>query len=78
MLVPLDHRVDTVIFARQSLHVRLMDGREVAAPLEWFPLLAAAPAPARDLFTVDGDGCTIIWPQLGERVSTNFLLARRG
>lgn len=77
MLVPLDHRVEAVIFARQALLVRLMDGREVSAPIEWFPLLAAAPATTRDQYTVDGDGCTIIWLGLGERVSTHFLLARR-
>lgn len=77
MLVPLDHRVEAVAFARQHLAVSLMDGRTVTAPLEWFPLLAAATPRLRDQFTIDGDGRTIIWPTIGEAITTDYLLARR-
>ena len=77
MIVPLDHTICEVTIARQSLCVEFADGRQVCAPLEWFPLLSAACIPDRDEWEIAEDGLSVSWPALGERVSSDFLLARR-
>ena len=77
MIVPLDHTICSVMFARQSLCVEFADGRQLCAPLEWFPLLHAATIDKRDEFKIAEDGMSILWPELGERISADFLLARR-
>ncbi|AIT81615.1 hypothetical protein JI59_18520 [Novosphingobium pentaromativorans US6-1] len=66
-----------VRFERRSLCVELGDGRLLCAPLEWFPILNAAKAGQLDGFEIAGDGLSISWPDLGETVSSDFLLARR-
>ena len=50
----------------------LSDGRELFAPLAWFPRLRAATAGQRLL----GDGHGIHWPDLDEDVSVRALLGR--
>lgn len=77
MIVPLDHTICEVTFTRQALCVELCDGRTVCAPLEWFPLLSAATIPMRDDFEIAVDGLTVEWPDLGEKVSSDFMLAKR-
>lgn len=77
MIVPLDHTICEVQIARQSLCVVFVDGRQVCAPLEWFPALSAANIPDRDDWQIADDGMSVCWPALGERVSADFLLARR-
>jgi hypothetical protein len=77
MIVPLDHSICEVTIARQSLCVEFVDGRQVCAPLEWFPLLSAAAPADRDGFRIADDGLSVSWPRLGETVSAEFLLARR-
>ena len=51
------------------LHVRLVDGRELAAPLEWFPTLRRAVDEQRDDWRLVGNGEGIHWPQLDEDLS---------
>ena len=77
MIVPLDHTICDVTIARQSLCVSFVDGRQVCAPLEWFPLLTAALIPDRDEWEIAEDGMSVAWPTIGEKVSADFLLARR-
>lgn len=77
MIVPLDHTICEVTIAKHSLCVEFVDGRKVCAPLEWFPLLHAANIPDRDEWEIADDGFSVSWPALGERVSADFLLARR-
>jgi hypothetical protein len=77
MIVPLDHTICEVRIERRSLCVELVDGRSLCAPLEWFPLLSAAKPDQREDFEVSDDGLVITWPALGEKVSSEFLLARR-
>lgn len=52
----------------------LADGRSVEVPIEWFPLLQAAPKDARDAFEIVDDGRVMAWPELGERVSVVAVL----
>jgi hypothetical protein len=77
MIVPLDHTICEVMIDRRTLCVEFVDGRQVCAPLEWFPLLSAAAPADRDDFRIADDGLSVSWPKLGERVSAEFLLARR-
>ena len=58
-----------------ALHVRLADGREISAPLEWFPRLRDATAAQRQHWRLIGGGVGIHWPDLDEDVSAAGLLA---
>jgi hypothetical protein len=58
-----------------ALVVRLADGREISAPLEWFPRLRDASPGARAEWRLIGGGVGIHWPQLDEDVSVAGLLA---
>ena len=77
MIVPLDHAICEVSLTRRALCVEFMDGRTLCAPLEWFPILHAAKPDDREEFEVSEDGLFVEWPDLGEKVSAEFLLARR-
>lgn len=57
-----------------KLIVRLMDGRCVAVPLEWFPRLLQASGPARRGCQLMGNGAVIYWPDLGECIKVPDLL----
>ena len=65
------------MFARQALCVEFADGRKLCAPIEWFPILTAATPAARDVWVIEVGGAAVAWPNLGERVTAEFLLARR-
>ena len=60
-----------------SLQVRLVDGRELSVPLEWFPRLRNASPSARDEYRLVGGGIGIHWPQLDEDLSVAALLTTR-
>lgn len=60
-----------------ALVVRLADGREISAPLEWFPRLRDGSAEARADWRLIGGGIGIHWPQLDEDISVAGLLAIR-
>lgn len=77
MIVPLDHTICEVTVQKRALCVELCDGRTLCAPLDWFPLLDMARPVMLAKFEIAEDGLSIIWPDLGEVVSSEFLLARR-
>ena len=56
------------------LRLVLADGREVAAPLEWFPRLRDATDAQRRNWRLIGRGEGIHWPDLDEDVSVRQLL----
>ena len=56
------------------LRVVLADGREVAAPLEWFPRLRDATSAQRGKWRLIGAGRGIHWPDLDEDISVRQLL----
>jgi hypothetical protein len=58
----------------EMLRVRLSDGREICAPLEWFPLLRDASAGQRANWRPIGRGIGIHWPDLDEDISVESLL----
>jgi hypothetical protein len=57
-----------------ALHVTLADGRELAAPLEWFPRLRDASQEQRNHWRLIGRGQGIHWPDLDEDISVASLL----
>ena len=63
-----------VYFSEDSLHVVLADGREVSAPLEWFPRLRKGTKKQRGKWQLIGDGIGIHWPDVDEDLSTEGLL----
>lgn len=77
MIVPLDHTICEVTITKRALCFELVDGRQVCAPIEWFPLLSVANIPDRDDWEIADDGLSVSWPGIGEKVSADFLLARR-
>ncbi len=56
------------------LRVTLADGRELAAPLEWFPRLRDATQEQRNHWRLIGRGQGIRWPDVDEDVSVASLL----
>lgn len=70
-LMPLATRVE---FRADQLCVFLADGREIIAPIEWFPRLRDASQAERDNWRLIGDGIGIHWPDLDEDVSVDGLL----
>jgi hypothetical protein len=65
-----------VSFTRDSLVVTLADGRQVSAPLEWFPRLRDATAKQRKNWRLIGRGVGIHWEEIDEDVSVRTLLAQ--
>jgi hypothetical protein len=68
-------RATHVGFRGALLVVRLEDGREIAAPLAWFPRLRDATEAQRQAYRLVGRGVGIHWPELDEDVSVAGLLA---
>jgi Protein of unknown function (DUF2442) len=61
-------------FTEDSIQVRLSDGREVSAPLEWFPRLRDAKPEQRQHWRLIGRGVGIHWEDLDEDISVASLL----
>jgi hypothetical protein len=64
-----------VSFTKDALHVVLADGREVSAPLQWFPRLLNATPEQRDSWELIGDGIGIHWPEVDEDIEVESLLS---
>ena len=58
-----------------ALRVILADGREVSAPLVWFPRLASATDQQRAHWRLIGGGIGIHWPDVDEDISVESLLS---
>ena len=69
-----DERVADVQITEDTLSVRLMDGRSISVPLEWYPRLAHASAKDRATWEIAGGGYGIYWPRIDEDLSTEGLL----
>lgn len=61
-----------VWFDREMMHIRLLDGREISVPLEWFPKLRDAKDEQRKKWRLIGNG--IHWEELDEDISVSALL----
>jgi len=65
-----------VKFTEDSLVVSLADGRQVSAPLEWFPRLRGATAKQRKNWRLIGGGIGFHWEDIDEDISVRSLLAQ--
>lgn len=64
-----------VSFTADTLHVVLADGREISAPLQWFPRLLNASFEQKSKWELIGDGIGIHWPEIDEDIEIESLLA---
>lgn len=67
-------RIKAVSFDRENLYVDLVDGRRIAAPLAWYPRLAAATSEQLSRWSLSGTGYGIHWEELDEDLSAEGLL----
>jgi hypothetical protein len=56
------------------LRVTLLDGREIAVPVEWFDWLERGTQAQRADLTIIEDGAGIVWNQLDDSLSVPGLL----
>lgn len=68
-----DHAVD-VSFTKNSLHFVLADGREISAPLEWFPKLRNASEKERNNWRFIANGVGVHWPSIDEDIAVSTLM----
>jgi hypothetical protein len=68
-----DHAID-VSFTQTSLHFVLADGREILAPLEWFPRLRDASEADRYNWRFIGNGIGVHWPNVDEDIAVSTLM----
>lgn len=67
------HAVDVWVDA-SALHFVLADGREISAPLEWFPRLRDAPDEQRQHWRLIGKGIGVHWPDIDEDIAVSTLM----
>ena len=72
--VKLDATAIDVRVTDERLIVTLADGRELSAPLMWFPRLTEATDEQRRKWRLIGRGHGIHWPEVDEDVSIASLL----
>ena len=63
-----------VWFDFDMMHVRLLDGREISVPVEWFPKLRNASEQQRKKWRLIGKGVGIHWEDIDEDISVAALL----
>jgi hypothetical protein len=73
-VVRVDPTAVDVTVSDSSLHVVLADGRELLAPLAWFPRLRDATPMQRSHWRLIGRGEGIHWPDVDEDISVAGLL----
>lgn len=74
LAVRFDPTATDVLFTDDALKVTLADGREVTAPLAWFPRLEAASPEDRNQWRLIGGGVGIHWDSVDEDISVESLL----
>jgi len=72
--IKLDATAVDVTVTNDRLIIILADGRELSAPLAWFPRLSAATDEQRQKWRLIGRGQGIHWPEVDEDVSVASLL----
>ena len=73
-MIKFDAKAVDVTVTDDQLVVALADGRELAAPLMWFPRLFEATPDQRRNWRLIGRGHGIHWPDVDEDISVTSLL----
>ena len=74
LTVKIEPLATDIYFSEDSIRVILADGREISAPLEWFPRLRNASKEQRKNWRLIGDGIGIHWEEIDEDIETESLL----
>ena len=74
LAVKLDSHAVDVSFDEAALHFVLADGREISAPLEWFPRLRDASSTQRHNWRLIGKGIGVHWPEIDEDIAVSTLM----
>lgn len=64
----------SVTITDDTIQFSLADGRQLSAPLEWFPRLHQATLEERRKWHIIGDGMGIHWPEIDEDIAVSTLL----
>ena len=75
LAIKIEPRIIDLSFLENAIQVILADGREVSAPLEWFPKLRDANDKQRKNWRLIGKGIGIHWEEIDEDISVKSLLA---
>jgi hypothetical protein len=67
------HAVDVAV-DNDALHFILADGREITAPLAWFPRLRDASEAQRKNWRLIGKGIGVHWPEIDEDIAVETLM----
>ncbi len=67
----------TVDVTDDTISVELSDGRNISAPLTWYPRLEHATSKERKNWELLGSGSGIHWPEVDEDISVESLVAGR-
>ena len=75
-LIILRHRprIEHIFIDSEALHVHLADGREIKAPLAWFPRLVLGSPAERNHYQLRDEGQAIHWPDLDEDIDLEGLI----
>jgi hypothetical protein len=74
LAVKLDSHAVDVNVDDDALHFVLADGREISAPLEWFPRLRDASEAQRKKWRLIGRGVGVHWPDIDEDIAVDTLM----
>ena len=74
LAVKLDPDVVNVRVSDTALRFTLADGRELSAPLEWFPRLRDASPSQKKNWRLIGGGVGVHWPDIDEDIAVATLL----
>ncbi len=74
LAIKLDPDATDVEVTDSVLRIILADGRELSAPLEWFPRLRDATAGERGNWRLIGGGQGVHWPDIDEDIAVSTLL----
>jgi hypothetical protein len=77
LAVKFDPLAISVSVSAHAIHLVLADGRELSAPLAWFPRLANATPQQQSNYRLIGGGIGIHWPDIDEDISVESLLSVR-
>lgn len=74
LAIKFDDRAIDVSFTKTALHFVLADGREISAPLEWFPKLRDANEKERNNWRFIGNGIGVHWPAIDEDIAVKTII----
>jgi len=69
--------IKSIKFSRAKMTLIFSDGREVSAPIKWYPRLLKATAKQLNNWEICGAGRGIHWPDLDEDLSIDGILNGR-